>query len=239
MGRMEISHEDAKELIVPYVLGALGSEEVPFVRAHILSCDECMAEADSYSEVAAKVALSVEPEPLSPGFADRVLSAARGDSPEQVTQRGVGWSRWAGRIKLVPALGSLAALIAIAVLSISLIQARNQLGTYQHVVSAVLRSDSGVELNGSGAVAKIVPDSDGSVFVASGMQEAPDNHTYELWLIEDGTPVSAGTFDVNQGDVVFESDLPLEGVEGVAVTVEPEGGSPTGQPTSDPIMASA
>lgn len=238
MGRMELSHDEVKELIAPYVLGAISPEEAPFVRAHILSCDECMAEADSYSDVAAKMALSVDPVPLPDGFADRVVAAATGTSAPTIAQRrGAGWSR-PFRLRLVPVLSGVAAVVAIAVLAVSLVQTRNKLATYETAISSVLHSDQGIELGGGGAVARLVPSSGGVFFVAAGMQEAPDNHTYELWLIEDGAPVSAGTFSVEDGVALLKSDLDLEGVEGAAVTIEPAGGSPDGTPSTDPIMGS-
>ena len=70
-----------RELVAAYVLGAVPAEEASFIRAHISTCDECMAEADRYSEVASSLALAVDSAPLPKGFADKVLEAARG--PEE------------------------------------------------------------------------------------------------------------------------------------------------------------
>ena len=53
-------HAEIKELIPAYVLGAVPPEEIPSIRAHILSCDECIAEADRFAETASSLALSVE-----------------------------------------------------------------------------------------------------------------------------------------------------------------------------------
>ena len=50
-------------------------------------------------------------------------------------------------------------------------------------------------LRGDG-VAAMVPTREGSVFVAEGLADPPDGHTYQLWLLEGTQPVSAGTFDV-------------------------------------------
>jgi anti-sigma-K factor RskA len=241
MGRMELSHDEVRELIVPYVLGALSPEEAPFVRAHILSCDECMAEADSYSDVAAKMALSADPIPLPDDFADKVMATATEGAAEVAAEVPLTPARAAGRSRrfrfgLVPALASLAVVLAIAVLSVSLVRTRGQLDVYERVVSSVLHSDEGMELRGAGAVARVVPTSGGSVFAATGMQEAPDNHTYELWFVDDGRPVSAGTFSVTNGVAVLESSRSLGGFEAAAVTIEPAGGSPDGRPSTDPIM---
>lgn len=248
MSRMELSHEEVKGLIAPYVLGALPADEVTFVRAHILSCDECMTDADALSESASKLALTAEPVALSDGFLERVMALASGSEPESVTEvtplapRRRRPSPWA-------VLAGAAALLIVAVLSASvftlrsdlnstesqLAETRSRISEYERVVSAVLHSDGGMELAGSGAVGRMVPTGDGSVFVVAGMQQAPKNHTYQLWVIEDGLPISAGLFDAQGGVALLNSDLSLDGVEAVAVTIEPDGGSKG--PTTEPIMS--
>ena len=65
----------------------------------------------------------------------------------------------------------------------------------------------------------------------------PPGQTYQIWLIVDGTPVSAGIFDVQPDGSARLNGEPLPGFEGtvtVAVTVEPEGGVP--QPTGPMVL---
>jgi len=78
-----------------------------------------------------------------------------------------------------------------------------------------------------------------AVVVTNGVESAPRGETYELWFVrEDGTPVSAGQFDTDQsGSATAALDGTVETGDVIAVTVEPDGGSPTGQPTSEPIVA--
>jgi anti-sigma-K factor RskA len=69
---------------------------------------------------------------------------------------------------------------------------------------------------------------------------APPKHTHELWLIPaGGSPVSLGTFVAN-GPVSLampDAVMPQARANGVlAISVEPMGGSPTGQPTG-PVVA--
>lgn len=230
MAKMSSNHDETKDLIAPYVLGALDPDEVSAVRAHILSCEECMREADSFAQVTSDMALAVDPVDLPPGFTDSVLAAASPSAEEvPVAKKRRG-------IRTLPIFGMAAALIATAILSVSLIQTKQKLNDYEQLVTAVLHSEGGMELTGSGAVARMVPANGGSVFVVTGMREAPDNHTYELWLIDGETPVSAGTFDVSGGIALLESDHSIEGFDGAAVTIEPSGGAPGGRPTTDPIM---
>jgi anti-sigma-K factor RskA len=68
------------------------------------------------------------------------------------------------------------------------------------------------------------------------LRKAPDAHVYQLWLIEDEEAKSAGTFEVRDGISILETDNSLEGVDTIAVTIEPGDGSV--QPTTDPILSS-
>ena len=61
--------------------------------------------------------------------------------------------------------------------------------------------------------------------------------SFELWFVRDGAPISAGTFASEDGTATALLDGSIEPGDVIAVTVEPAGGSPTGQPTSDPIVA--
>jgi anti-sigma-K factor RskA len=80
------------------------------------------------------------------------------------------------------------------------------------------------------------PDRGEAVFVAAGWDRAPHAHTYELWVIDPAVgPVPAGTFDVDgAGGTLQPVTGDLRGAAAVAVTIEPEGGSP--EPTTDPIL---
>ena len=60
---MNGSHEEMRELVAAYVLGAVPAEEAPFIRAHISTCDECMAEAEQLQ--AHKNAITVRLEKLT------------------------------------------------------------------------------------------------------------------------------------------------------------------------------
>lgn len=63
--------------------------------------------------------------------------------------------------------------------------------------------------------------------------EAPQGHSLELWHIAgDEPPRSLGVIDISSE--IDRLEAPLDAAAGtIAVTLEPEGGSPTGQPTGD------
>jgi anti-sigma-K factor RskA len=78
-----------------------------------------------------------------------------------------------------------------------------------------------------------------AVLVADGLPSIADGETFEAWFVRDETPVSAGTFEPSNGETVALLHGEMEPGDVIALTVEPDGGSPTGQPTSDPILAIA
>ena len=221
------SHDEIKSLIAPYLLGAVSPDEERTVRAHLASCDECSAEANTVSAGTDALALTVEPIPLPEGFTERVLSRIEQEAPEARPARKRRWT--------VPALAAVSLVLAIAVGSLGylFVDAQSDLDLERRVTAALLRED-GLKLEGDGAVGAVVPAADGSVFVVEGLEDIPEERTYQLWLFEGETPVSAGTFEVEDGRAVLETGRSLEGFSGAAVTVEPEGGSPG--PTTDPVL---
>ncbi|WP_119697073.1 anti-sigma factor [Microbacterium halotolerans] len=75
-----------------------------------------------------------------------------------------------------------------------------------------------------------------AVIVADDVPALEDGSQYELWLVREEAPISAGVFDGGAGEPkLLESELSQGDV--IAVTVEDEGGSATGAPTTEPIIA--
>ena len=78
-----------------------------------------------------------------------------------------------------------------------------------------------------------------AVFMTEGMDPAPENHDYELWIVRGDEPISLGVMhaDANGGAAVLAEGFTPG--DALAVTVEDRGGSPTGAPTTDPIVVVA
>ena len=233
---MNGTHEEVKDLIASYVLGAVPQEEVPMIRSHILSCEECMQEAENYSGVTSSLALAVDPVSLPEGFAERTMAKIADERPLVATapSRPRKWS-------LGWALSSAALVVVIALLSFALLQSRSQVSNNEQIVAALLEED-GVSLQGSG-VGRLVATEDGTKFVAKGLDPAPEGNVYQLWKMSEGCPdggadctiESGGTFEVQDGLVVVDVEGSLSDFEEAAVTIEKTEES---QPTTDPVMAS-
>jgi anti-sigma factor RsiW len=222
----ERSHDELRSLLGAYALGSVAVEEEAAVRAHLRTCDECRAEADSLTAVVPALAFAVGEEPLPAGFTERLMSQIAVAPPPPARR---SWS-------ILPALAVGAAVIAIVVLAALVVDLRSDLNLQREVAQGLL-SDEARTMSGGGAEAAVVPTDDGSVLVARGLSAAPEGRTYQLWFIDEGGPESGGTFDVEDGFATLESDRSLEGVVAVAVTLEPAGGSR--RPTTTPLMSSS
>lgn len=76
-----------------------------------------------------------------------------------------------------------------------------------------------------------------AVLVTDGLEPLDADQTYQLWFVRGETPVSAGLFASGGAEATALLDGEMEDGDVIAVTVEPSGGSPTGAPTTDPIIA--
>jgi anti-sigma-K factor RskA len=229
----DMDHEELKSLIASYVLGAVPREEEAQIRAHLLTCEECMREADGYAAVTNRLATAAPPADLPAGFADRVVARARAeeDTRPDTDSAVVALPR---RRRSPAILAAAALLVVTAVLAVSLVNLRGDQQNDRDVIAALLSGDDVFRLEGGGVQAAMVDAGDEAIFVAQGLEAAPDDRDYQLWLLGEERPVSAGIFDAEDGLTVLHTDRSLEGFSGAAVTIEPVGGSE--QPTTDPIL---
>jgi anti-sigma-K factor RskA len=227
-------HQEYRELIPSYVLNAASPEEMQEIGRHIVSCEQCMEEAESYSAAASALTLLVDPVPVPEGFPERVGAAARGDARTETapaTARRRPRERWG---RLVPVL--VLALVAAATV-VLVVDARREAARHARV-EELLALERGMAMRGLGdARARVVPHRDGFTFVASGLDAPPEGRTYQLWVIDGDHPESAGVFGVEDGEALVTDDASLRGVDAAAVTLEPEGGSDS--PTGSPVISSA
>ncbi|AKV86234.1 hypothetical protein AKG07_07935 [Microbacterium sp. CGR1] len=75
-----------------------------------------------------------------------------------------------------------------------------------------------------------------SVLVTDGIPSLAEGETYELWYVRGDTPVPAGVFAVEDGEATAVLAGEMQAGDVIAVTVEQDGGSPSGLPTTDPVV---
>lgn len=112
----------------------------------------------------------------------------------------------------------------------------------QEVQSAPDAQSATAQIEGGGESTVYWADSVGkAVIVSDGLPQIADDQSYELWFVRgDESPIPAGAFAASgQRTETWILDGEMEPGDTIAITIEPAGGSPTGEPTSDAVVAIA
>lgn len=75
-----------------------------------------------------------------------------------------------------------------------------------------------------------------SVLVTDDLPALAEDQTYELWYVRGEQPVSAGVFQTDDGAATAALAGQMHDGDVIAVTVEQAGGSPSGAPTTEPVI---
>lgn len=235
-------NQDPHTLTGAYALNALTPSESLRFEDHLAHCESCFQEVRGFFETSALLASATARTP-PPGLRERVLAEVAetrqlAPAPERLPE-----PRRRGR-SLFPALALAACLLLILVLGAVVIdQSRrvDELRAEERRIAAVLASPDSISTRAEPmegvSVTVVSSEIQGAlVFSAHGL-ETLDEEDYQLWLTRaDGGVVSAGVLSVDaSGFVSPVLAAPSEEDEGIAVTIEPEGGSE--HPTSEPVMA--
>ena len=228
------------ELTAAYALDALDPDERRAYEAHLATCPQCQQELATFWETTEALAVGASGSAPSAALRDRILADVRAEPPQNV----VGLE--SRRRRSAPALVAVAAVAAVVALGIGiwatslsneLDETRAALERERTAVAIVADPGSRTVDLASGSGRLVVAQDGRAALVLSDLEPAPSGRTYQAWIIEDDTPVSAGTFPGENGlDVVLVEGDVGQG-EVVAVTVEQAGGAET--PTLPPIVASA
>jgi anti-sigma-K factor RskA len=216
---------DRHTLTGAYVLHAVSDiERVKFER-HLSECAACAREVRELLETAARLggATAAEPPPhlrhvvLARVHTERRTSPRRHRGPALATRPLAGTA--AGLVAVTVALGVLAA------------QRDDDLQQADVLPSVLLAPD--VRAIHAGGVTVVVSRAQDRGVLLADLPPAPDEHAYQVWTI-DSRYHPAGML----ADGHANSELTgVASAERVAVTVEPDGGSP--RPTTAPIAEAA
>ena len=223
--------EEIDGLLGAYTVDALSESEAREVRAHLKTCrrhDEALAGMEA---VGSRLALAAPEREPAPELRGRLLEAFRAELAEQraprrivETRAGVQWA-FGMRPSYVYAAAAAFILAVAGLLSWNLaLQFGGEENGGQATVVASLSGPIG-----SGRVVYVPYEGVGVLELD--LSEPPAGRTYQAWGIVDGEPVSMGLV---RGQGVFAFEMDLATASAVAITEEPEGGSP--QPTGDPLV---
>lgn len=155
--------------------------------------------------------------------------AGRASSPKR---------RWT---RVVFALAAcLAVLVGVGIGAVALNEQLNRPASVvalEQIQSASDAEQASVELPSGGTATAHWSASEGAaVLVTDGVPAPADGKTYELWYVRGDAAIPAGVFDVENGRATAALEGDMHAGDVIAVTVEQAGGSPSGTPTSDPVI---
>jgi anti-sigma-K factor RskA len=220
-----MNHSEMDELYDLYLMGVLESEQAAEIASHLdRNCEHCTSQIEKAQALIGSLASLVELRPPPPKLRERVLAIA---NPVRVKR-----SVW-------PAAFALACAASAGLLFWGTAQRRSFDGAVQQLQE--MRRQRNVQFGQA-------PDSPhgrvflsrngGIVFLGSHLPGLPQGKTFELWLVPPkGNPQAAGLFTPNSQGIsvnVLARSVDPARFAAVAVSVEPNGGSP--QPTSKPIL---
>jgi hypothetical protein len=218
-------HSVIEELLAVRALGGLdANDDITLQRLmaeHGPDCETCRRLMDGFDETAGLLGFALDPVPVDPRIADRILAQPRPtparDAP---TQRPV--RRW-------PALVAVAAALVLVLASIAVFRPRTQTIAGASFAQQVIRFEGG-----TGEVAMAYsPGEPGALIVGSDLPAPGADRVYEIWAITETTPVSAGCVSPTDGRLATFTDLDVSTSDLMAITVESS--SCPSAPTTQPI----
>jgi anti-sigma-K factor RskA len=225
------------DLIPAYALDILDEEDEIRVSEHLVSCDSCRGELETYQLLVADLPLGVKQYAPPEGLKDKILSQAGSakrisQQPEKQTWRG----RFAKPFKTIPTWGWGAAVV-ILLLGFSNLLLWNRLsgldGSNAPTFITVQMAGTEAAPNATGMLV-LSKNGEYGTLIVDGLPFVDESKEYQLWLIEDGQRTSGGLFSVSEegyGYLEVSSQKPLIRYSEFGITAEPAGGSegPTGE----------
>lgn len=241
------SHELIEELIAADVLDGLDELDrrrlEREMQSHGSDCEECDRLIAEYAEVAARLAISLDPAPASTEAEERVMALVRDfeetgaepfvedrerpTAPRRTTRR-----RWIALVAVAAAFAVLGGLVGRAL-------PRTAPKLDQRFLAFAARPGTRFiafpPKDGETLAVAVNAGAPGGWIVGSGLPGLADGKVYELWYLPEanGTLTPAGTFVASKGRVVSPVSVGSSFVA-LAVSIEPQGGSTT--PTLPPVF---
>lgn len=169
-----MTHEETRELVPLYALGAVGDEEAEALASHLRACPQCSEALQAGLEVAGTLALSADPVTPPSRIRRQLLEAAAVPvAPLPVRRRRHGWPRfW---------------------------QHKPDSYRQERFIAGLGRRPSAVvALTATGSTAAsariyVAPDQRSARLVATGLAD-PGTAVYQLWVIVAGRPIPLDPF---------------------------------------------
>ena len=208
--------EALHDLTPAYALDALDEAEERAYEAHLAGCAQCREELASLREAAGLLAYAVDAPAPPEALRGRILAQARAERPNVVPLR----PRFIRATQVAAAVAACAA-IGFAGWSVHLQRAVDRVRSAQQDALGVIAEPGTrqISLTGDHGALYVSPTGSAALVIAR-LDPAPSGKTYEAWVVENGKPKPAGTFDAAQSPAVVSLREPVPAGAIVAVTQE-------------------
>jgi anti-sigma-K factor RskA len=227
------SHDEYKDNIGAYVLGALPELEAELLDRHLAGCESCRAEVEELRPVTAAMARSVPQVEPPPSLKASLMEIVNAEAAVRAEQRAEPGRRSVGAwlSGLQPRMAAAMALAVLAlgvVVGVSVDQLAGGGGAGTRTVAAKIDR----KLLPTGNAVLAVKGKTAQLEL-TGAPQPPSGRVYQLWYQHGKTIERGGTFRPRR-DGSYRADVPVSGTDAVLVTVERAGGAPA--PTGPPVM---
>ncbi|MGA8044848.1 MAG: anti-sigma factor [Dermatophilaceae bacterium] len=245
----ERGHDFVQELLAAYLLDAVDEHDRLLVEEHLLTCPDCERELAALAPTVETLALA--PTPVAPPsrVRDAVLrgigSPTGADAQDRTTETSAAVRAapvddlaarrhtHAGR-RLSLLVAAAAAVALFMFLAIGPFRGATPDVTTETVAAATDAERFEARIGDATATVIVSREMDKVAIETQDMAPAPEGRDYQLWFSHpDGSVTDAGVMP-READAAMVLDDEMGDAVGVALTLEPEGGS--SQPTSEPMV---
>jgi len=216
-----------------YALGALDRADAERIAQHLGACESCRAEAAALAEVVGTLPETVTPRDPRPVLRDRILAAARTDTPRPTPAPARQWSFGRVRLSRVAFVGLAASVIVLGAADVDAYQRTTAITAQRDQLYALIESlrQGGREwymagkdgFAGAGGTL-YDPRADGKqpFVLFHDLPPIPAGKVPTIWLVSpDSTWARAATFRPNGQDIqAVPINMEVAGFDRCAVTLE-------------------
>jgi anti-sigma-K factor RskA len=221
----ERDHEEHRDELAAYLLGALDPGEAAALEQHLAGCEECRSELEWLRPAAQLLPEAVERVEPPPVLRSRIMGEVESDA--RLQRSGVSFGQRLRTIGLRPAIGL--AAVAFFVAAVAGYAVRDGGGGGETATTVAAGHPPGV-------TARLVREGSTGTLRLADVHQLPPGKVLQAWVRRGRKIESAKALFVpnreGEATAVIED---MEGVDAVMVTAEPAGGSD--YPTSNPIVA--
>ena len=252
-----------EEWLAFYALGAINEQEKELVEAYLEEHPEARQQVEEMKRLTAALLYSVSPVDPSPDSRELLMKRVAADQrslPGTQRQPSPRATRWETFFRVFSLGAAALAILWAVILNTQVAGLRSEIAALRQTLAAqsssieqinaalpqltaarlMTISLSGTDVQPQAKGQLIAdPDSQSAVLVITNLPPLQAGKTYQVWLIEGGTPQSAGLLSVDetgQGLLVVTAEENIGAFDALGISIEPGQGSP--KPTGQIVVLS-